>query len=55
MEKSGAITKLWAREKEWGDFEWFEDVRDLRPRVIMDEKVSVEFYTYSEYISRAVY
>lgn len=43
------------RRKEWRDFEWFEDVRDLRPRVVMGEKVTVEFYTYSEYVSRAVY
>ena len=43
------------RRKEWRDLEWFEDVKDLRPRVIMGEKVTVEFYTYSKYISKAVY
>jgi len=36
------------------DLEWYEDVEDLSPKVVMGEKVRVEFYTLSEFIVRAV-
>jgi len=37
------------------DLEWHEDVEDLSPKVIMGEKVKVEFFTLSEFLGRAVY
>lgn len=36
-------------------FEWFEEVRDLSPKVIMGTKIIVEFYTVSKFIEKAVY
>ena len=36
-------------------FEWHEDVDDLSPKVVMGEKVKVEFFTLSEFLGRAVY
>jgi hypothetical protein len=36
-------------------FKWYEDVEDLSPKVVMGEKVTVEFFTLSEFIGEAVY
>jgi len=37
------------------DVEWHEDVDDFSPKVVMGEKVKVEFFTLSEFLGRAVY
>jgi hypothetical protein len=36
-------------------FKWYEDVYDLSPKVVMGERVMVEFFTLSEFIQKAVY
>ncbi len=42
------------RRKEWNEFEWKRDVKSFRPKVIFDKNIAVEFFTYSEYLSRDV-
>lgn len=37
------------------DFEWHEEVVDLRPKVYMGNVVIVEFYTLSRFVEEAVY
>lgn len=42
------------KSEEWEDYEW-EDVEDLRPKVVFRNIITVEFYTFSMTKIRAVY
>ncbi|MDI9645701.1 MAG: hypothetical protein QFX40_03300 [Archaeoglobales archaeon] len=36
-------------------FEWFEEVRNQSPKVLVGTKIIMEFYTVSEFIEKVVY